>query len=54
MKNRWLLLIGALALALVTNFGLYSCTNSNCVDRGGHTEIVWGNKVGWTCVGAQR
>lgn len=43
-----------IVLILACNFGLYSCTNSNCISRGGHTEIVWGGHGGWTCEGAQR
>lgn len=36
-------------------FGVaYRWSNSNCEERGGHTEIVYGGRGGWVCDGADR
>lgn len=32
----------------------YYVTDADCRNRGGHTEIVYGGRGGWTCSGAQR
>jgi hypothetical protein len=52
MTSRIMVLLGVLILVIVANFSLYSCTNSDCVARGGHTEFVWGSHVQWVCQGA--
>ena len=50
----WVVFLVAFVIAIGLNCGLYSCTNSNCKDRGGHTEFIWGSHTYWTCVGANR
>lgn len=42
------------AVVLAINCGVYSCTKSNCEERGGHIEWVYGRTAGWTCDGADR
>ena len=47
-------LIG-LVVALICNVGLYSCTKSDCEERGGHIEFIWGGEdLMWQCEGAER
>lgn len=41
-------------IALLCWGGVYLITDASCRDRGGHTEIVWGGRGGWTCDGANR
>ncbi len=43
------LVLGLLIYALV-----YGCSSADCESRGGHTEIVYGPRAGWTCSGATR
>lgn len=44
----------AAAVVLAINCGVYSCSKSNCEERGGHIEWVYGRTAGWTCDGANR
>lgn len=53
MPRRFWIYLGTIILIVVINLSLYSCTNSNCVARGGHTEIIWGGRAGWVCEGAR-
>lgn len=32
---------------------VYYVTDADCRARGGHTEIVYGGRGGWTCSGAR-
>lgn len=32
---------------------VYRWTDAQCRARGGHTEIVYGGRTGWTCDGAR-
>lgn len=34
--------------------GIYQWTDSDCKDRGGHTEFVYGGRGGWFCEGSDR
>lgn len=52
MPRRFWIFLGLIILIVATNLSLYSCTNSDCVARGGHTEIIWGNHFQWVCEGA--
>ena len=42
-----------LALVILVNVSVYACTDANCRDRGGHTEMIWGSRIAWTCVEAE-
>lgn len=52
-RKKIFFLIILFVLTVVSNLGLYACTNSDCQNRGGHTEIVW-SYGGWVCEGAKR
>lgn len=43
-----------LALLLGGTFLIYRVTDASCRSRGGHTEVIWGGRGGWVCVGASR
>lgn len=46
----WFVII---AIMCGCTYGVYEWTDSDCRDRGGHTEIVYG-RGGWVCEGATR
>lgn len=45
----WWFALLVLALLLLVLCGIHACTQQQCEQRGGHVEIVWGGKGGWTC-----
>lgn len=32
---------------------VYYVSDAECRSRGGHTEVVWGGRGGWTCDGGR-
>ncbi len=47
------ILAGVLVLCVLCNVGFYRWAASDCAERGGHIEVVWGGKGGWVCDGAR-
>jgi hypothetical protein len=46
-------LVAVLAVGCLISALVYRWTDSQCRARGGHTEVVYGGRPGWTCSGAQ-
>lgn len=54
MKEKLIVSLVMLVIALVCYGLVYSWSKNDCEKRGGHIEVVYGSKSGWTCDGAER
>jgi hypothetical protein len=50
----WWPIAAVLVVAIALQQVVYRVTDADCRERGGHTEIVYGGRGGWTCAGADR
>jgi hypothetical protein len=56
MQSRapWWVIVVAIVVAIVCSCGISKWVESNCNDRGGHVEYIYGGRGGYTCDGTDR
>lgn len=48
-RSPWAAVVLVCVLGLGLQWLVYGCSRSQCEDRGGHLETVYGGRGGWVC-----